>query len=175
MTTTTAQSTTVDHLPPARTAAWVAAICLFANGLLALFYDVATLSDHTRGPGMISRITTGLAFVAGAGSLALLTPVTGWRRWLWTAGPAGLALAGATMLAVPVVGAEPPPWLFLLAVVPTLFGTVAAGVLGAKKGTWPWWTGTGLALLLPIMFTLPFNGFLMAGVWMAIALTARSR
>lgn len=156
-----------------RIAAGTAAALLLGNGLVALAGDV---DDHTTGLGLLSEVTAGLSFLAGAVALAVLVPVAGWRALLWWLGPAGLALAGLTMVGVPIVGSEPPDWLFVLAVLPTFVGLVAAGVLGTGR-RWPWWTGAGLAAFLPIMFLLPAsaNGFAMALVWLAVALTASSR
>ncbi|UMG91994.1 hypothetical protein [Nocardioides sp. TF02-7] len=128
-------------------------------------------SDHFTGLGLLSELTAGAAFVAAAVALVALTPVTGWRGLLWWLAPAGLTVAGGTMLAVPVVGQEPAEWLFVLAVLPTFVGLVAAGVLGTRR-VWPGWVGAGVALLLPIMFLLPLNGFLMAVVWTSVAVTA---
>jgi hypothetical protein len=84
------------------------------------------------------------------------------RAW-WLA-PFGLAVAGAPMLGVPVTGTEPPLWLFLLSVIPTFVGMIAAGVLGTRR-VWPWWVGLGLALFLPVMFVVPLNGLLLASSW----------
>lgn len=165
---------TATRVTLARRAAAAAALCLLANGVVALVGDPATLADHTRGAGAASEVTTGLAFLAGALSLTVLTPVTGWRRLLWLLAPFGLTIGGATMVAVPLVGAEPPGWLFVLAVLPILVGMVATGVLGTRR-VWPWWTGLAVALFLPIMFSMPYNGFLMTAVWACVALTVHSR
>ncbi|NLG23609.1 MAG: hypothetical protein GX555_19530 [Actinomycetales bacterium] len=172
---------TLDHttpttraLTPARSAAWAAAALLLAGGTVALLADADTLADHTAGAGAVSEAVTGLAFLAGAVTLALLTPVNGWRRVLWALAPVGLTIGGLTMVLVPLLGAEPPGWLFLLGVVPSFVGLIAAGVLGTAR-RWPWWTGLALALFLPIMFLLPFNSIPMAAVWAAVALTARHR
>lgn len=156
----------------ARRAAWAAVLALGVNALIGALSDAETLLDHSRGAGALSEITAGMAFLAGAVALHVLTPVSGWRRGLWMLAPLGLAIGGLTMVAVPVAGAEPPTWLFLLAVLPTLVGTVAAGVLGTRERLWPWWTGVALSLFLPIMFTLPFNSLVMAAVWASVAATA---
>lgn len=161
---------TTTRVSLARGAAAAAALCLLANGVVALMGDPATLTDHTRGAGAASEVATGLAFLAGALSLAALTPVTGWRRMLWLLAPTGLTIGGATMLAVPLLGAEPPGWLFLLAVLPITVGMICAGVLGTRR-VWPWWTGVAVALFLPVMFSMPYNGFLMTAVWACVALT----
>lgn len=161
-----------DRLTVARSAAAAAALFLLANGVVALMSDPATLSDHTRGAGAVSELTVGLAFLAGAVSLLALTPVSGWRRWLWMLPPFGLAVGGATMIGVPLFGAEPPAWLFVLAVVPIFVGMIAVGILGSSR-VWPWWTGVSVALFLPIMFTVPFNGLFMMAVWLSVAMTAR--
>lgn len=76
------------------------------------------------------------------------------------------------MLAVPVIGAEPPFWLFLLAVVPSFLGMIAAGILGTGR-RWSWWAGLGLALFLPIMFIVPINGTVLAAIWSGVALSVR--
>lgn len=155
-------------------AALGAAALLLTGGTTALFADPAALADHTSGIGALSEILTGLAFLAGALCLILLRPVRGWRAWLWSLAPFGLTVGGLTMLAVPVIGQEPPGWLFLLGVVPCFVGLIAAGVLGTRR-IWPWWAGLALALFIPIMFALPFNSVPMAGVWICVALTAARR
>ena len=89
-----------------------------------------------------------------------------------TRGP-GMAteiLTGLSFLA----GAEPPTWLFIAGALPTFIGQVAVGVLGIPS-RWPWWTGVGVALLMPIMFLAPFNTAFMAIVWIAVALTIREQ
>jgi hypothetical protein len=169
--TTTTTSTERPALTRARAAAAAAAALLGVNGALGLLGDV---NDHTTGLGMLSEVSAGLAFLAGAIALAVLTPVTGWRGVLWWLAPVGLTIAGATMVGVPVFGSEPVEWLFVVAVLPTFVGLVAAGILGSRR-LWPWWTGAGLALFLPVMFTLPWNSFWMAAVWMAVAVTAAPR
>ncbi len=156
-----------------RLAAIAATAMLTVNGLVALAGDV---DDHMAGLGLVSEATAGLSFLAGAVALAGIVPVAGWRALLWWLAPVGMAIAGLTMISVPILGTEPPDWLFVVAVLPTFVGLVAAGVLGTGR-RWPWWTGVGLAFLLPIMFLLPpfANGFAMACVWLAVALTARPR
>ena len=163
-----------ERLTVARSAAAAAALCLLANGAVAFMSDPAALGDHTKGAGALSELTVGVAFLAGAVSLLALTPVAGWRRWLWMLAPFGLAVGGATMVGVSVVGSEPPGWLFVLAVVPLFVGMITAGVLGTGR-VWPWWTGVAVALFLPMMFTLPVNGLFMMAVWACVALTARHR
>jgi hypothetical protein len=149
----------------------VAAVLLALNAAVGLIGDV---EDHTTGLGAASEVTAGLAFLAGAAALALLRPVGGWRGALWSLAPAGLVVSGLTMVGVPLVGAEPAEWLFVIAVLPTFVGLVATGVLGARR-TWGWPTGVGLALLLPIMFLAPLNSLLMAAVWSSVALNQRRR
>ncbi|MGC0250670.1 hypothetical protein [Pseudactinotalea sp. Z1748] len=168
---TTPPSTIETRIRRARIAAALAAAILIVNGVLT-FFD-GDLSDHTTGIGLVSEVTAGAAFLAGALALALIVPVTGWGALLWWLAPAGLTIAGVIMLGVPITGQEPAEWLFLLAVVPTSLGLIAAGVLGSRR-RWPWWTGAGLALFLPIMFLAPFNGLLMALVWLAVAITLRA-
>lgn len=174
LTLESASALTPSRLAVARGAAAAAALCLLGNGLVALGSDPVALADHTQGAGAVSEITTGLAFLAGAVSLLLLTPVVGWRRALWTMAPFGLTVGGATMVGVPLVGAEPPGWLFLIAVISIFVGMIAAGVLGTGR-VWPWWSGVGVALFLPIMFTLPLNGLFMMAVWLLVALTVGAR
>jgi hypothetical protein len=166
-------ATDTRELPSAaRPAAALAAGLLVVNGSIG--FSGADLSDHMHGVGLVSEVTAGLAFLAGAVALALAQPVAGWRAWLWWLAPAGMAIAGATMVGVPLVGSEPAGWLFLLAVVPTFVGQVAAGLLGTGR-RWPWWVGAGVALQLPIMFLVPLNGFVMAAAWAALAFTLRGR
>jgi hypothetical protein len=153
----------------ARVAALTAALMLLVNGVVGLAGDV---DDHTTGLGLISEITAGVAFLAGAVALGLLRPVGGWRGFLWWLAPTGLTIAGLTMVGVPVIGSEPAEWLFVVAVLPTFVGLVAAGILGTGR-VWPWWTGAGVALLLPVMFILPLNSFVMAAIWLAIGLPGR--
>ena len=91
-------------------------------------------------------------FLAGAAALAFAAAVRGWRPWLWWLAPVGMTIAGLTMIGVPLM--------------PTFLGQVAAGVLGIPR-RWPWWTGVGVALLMPIMFLLPLNtpSWLWCGSW----------
>lgn len=170
--TLTPRPVRTDRLKAARAGAAAAAGLLLVGGIVALMSDPVTLADHSQGAGALSELTTGLAFVAGALALAALTPVRGWRRVLWMLAPFGLAVGGLTMVGVPIVGAEPPGWLFLLAVAPILVGMIAAGVIGTRR-VWPWWTGVGVALFLPIMFAMPLNSLFMSGVWACVALTVR--
>lgn len=163
-----------DRLRVARAGAAAAVAFLLVNGIVALMADAEALHDHSRGAGALSELTVGLAFLAGAVSLVALTPVRGWRRALWLLAPFGLVVGGVTMVGVAIVGAEPPGWLFVLGVAPLLVGMIAAGVIGTGR-VWPWWTGLGVALFLPIMFTMPLNGLLMSAVWASVALTVRDR
>lgn len=171
--TPTSPTAVEDGRVPSLAAAAAAAL-LAAEGVVALLAG-DDLGDHTTGLGLLSEALVGLAFLAAAVALAPLTPRGGVRRVLWALAPLGLSVAGATMLGVTVVGAEPVEWLFLAAVLPTFVGTVAAGVIGARAGRWPWWTGVALALFLPMMFTLPFNSWVMAVVLGAVAVAVRPR
>lgn len=155
-----------------RMSAAAAAALLIANGAVSLFGG--DLTDHTRGPGMATEILTGLSFLAGAAALASAARVHGWRAWLWWLAPLGMTIAGLTMVGVPLAGAEPPTWLFIAGALPTFIGQVAVGVLGIPN-RWPWWTGVGVALLMPIMFLAPFNTAFMTIVWIAVALTIREQ
>ena len=152
-------------------AALVAAGLLLANGVVGLLGDVG---DHTTGLGLLSEVTAGVSFLAGAAAMAWLRPVGGWRGLLWSLAPVGLAIAGTTMIGVPVIGTEPAEWLFVAAVLPTLVGMIAAGVLGHGR-VWPWWTAVGVALFLPVMFLVPFNSFPMALIWLGVGAVARRR
>lgn len=180
MNTATAQSTSAQprrvlaRRRISRTAAWAAAALMLVVGIVGAIAPSEALADHTHGAGAVSEVATGLAFVAGALALAMLRPAGGWRGALWALAPIGLTAAGATMVTVPMFGAEPPFWLFVLGASLALVGTVAAGILGISQRVWPWWTGVALALLLPILFGAPFNGFFLAGVWVCVALTART-
>ena len=172
MTLTVTSARAGTRLARGRLAAGAAAALLVANGIAAALGDA--VGDHTGGLGALSDGLTGLAFLAGAAALGLLRPVSGWRGALWRVGPLGMTLAGASMLSVPLLDAEPPFWLVLVAVVPTLVGTISAGIFGTGR-LWPRWVGVGVALLLPIMFTLPFNTLVMAAIWVAVALAAQPR
>jgi hypothetical protein len=169
---------TATPLPTAARSTWAvtlaatAAGALVINSVVGLLASSDELNDHTRGLGALSEVTAGAAFLAGAAALALFTPVRGWRAAAWWLAPFGLTVAGASMLAAPVTGAEPPFWLFLLAVIPSFLGLIAAGVLGTGR-RWSWWAGLGLALFLPTMFIVPINGPLLAAIWAGVALSAR--
>lgn len=154
-----------------RRAAWMGAAALAVDGVVGILADEQAMNDHTGGAGAVSEVAAGVAFVCCAVTLALLTPVGGWRGFLWWLGPAGLAGAGVLMIGVPLTGSEPPSWAVDLTVLPALVGTIAAAVFGTRR-VWPWWTGVGVALFLPVMFTVPFNSFLMAAIWGSVALTA---
>lgn len=65
---------------------------LIVNGVLALLVDV---NDHTTGLGLLSEVTAGAAFLAGALTLALV-PISGRLALLGWLAPAGLAIAGLT-------------------------------------------------------------------------------
>jgi hypothetical protein len=156
--------------------ALAAAGVLVVNGAVGLIAP-DTVGDHSTGAGLVSELTAGAAFLLAAISLVLLTPAVGTGRSeragkaLWLLAPAGLAVAGLTMVGVVLTGSEPGEWLFVAAVLPTFIGLVAAGVIGSRRGVWPWWTGVGVAVFLPVMFLVPFNSFVMAGIWLAVALT----
>lgn len=161
----------VRHRLPAVIPAVGAAALLFINGVLGLVGDV---DDHTSGSGMFSELTAGAAFLAGATALVLLRPRDARSRIPWGMAIAGLTLSGGTMLGVTLIGAEPAEWLFLVAVLPSFIGMLGTGVVGVRR-VWPWWTGAGVALFLPVMFVLPFNSFVMAAIWLAVGLTGRPR
>jgi hypothetical protein len=158
--------------PVVPVAALAATVLLLVDGLIMVTAGDA-LGNHDSGAGLWSEAVAGAAFVAFAAALLPLAPTRGLRRVLWLLAPAGLMVAGLTMLGVVLTGTEPAGWLFAIAVLPTLVGLVSAGVVGARTGVWPWWTGLGVALFLPIMFLVPFNSFVMAAVTMAVAVTAR--
>jgi hypothetical protein len=166
---------TAARSTPARRSALVAVAALAVEAVVSVVAGPDAMNDHMRGAGAVSEVAVGIAFVACAATLVLLRPVAGWRGLLWWLGPVGLSVAGIVMLAVPVVGSEPPSWLVDLAVLPALVGMVTAGIVGTTARVWPWWTGLGVALFLPVMFAAPFNGLLMAGIWLAVALTAGRR
>jgi hypothetical protein len=172
MTLTAIRLTTAARSTSAVTCAATAAGALVVNTAVGLLASGDELNDHTRGLGALSEVTAAAAFIAGAAALALLTPVRGWRAAAWWLAPFGLALGGASMLAVPVIGAEPPFWLFLLAVVPSFLGLIAAGILGTGR-LWSWWAGLGLALFLPVMFIVPLNGPILAAIWAGVALSLK--
>jgi hypothetical protein len=164
---------TVSHPTSARSAALVAVAALAVDAVVSAVAGPDAVSDHMTGAGAVSEVAVGVAFVACAVALALLRPVAGWRGLLWWLGPVGLAVAGMIMVGVPVVGSEPPSGLVDLVVLPALVGMATAGVVGSRRRVWPWWTGLGVALFLPVMFTVPYNSVLMALIWLAVALTAR--
>jgi hypothetical protein len=169
------EPTGVQRVRPATVvpvAAVAATVLLLVDGLIMVTAGDA-VGDHASGAGLWSEAVAGAAFVAFAAALLPLAPTQGLRRVLWLLAPAGLLVAGLTMLGVVLTGTEPAEWLFAIAVLPTLVGLVSAGVVGARSGTWPWWTGLGVALFLPIMFLVPFNSFVMAATTAAVALTAR--
>jgi hypothetical protein len=155
------------HALPA-TAAKIAAAVFVVEGVVSLLAGDGA-RDHSSGLGLVSEALAGLAFVACAVCLGPLAPSGLGGRTLWLLAPVGLTIAGLTMLGVTVVGSEPAAWLFAASVIPTFVGTVAAGVLGARRGLWSWWTGAGLAALLPVMFLLPLNTFVMALTMAAVA------
>lgn len=154
-----------------------------AFAVAALLGDLAlglaapdAMSDHSQGAGRVSEALVGLAFLLGSVALAALVPHRGrWGRALWWLAVAGLAAMGVTMLAVVVTGAEPPSALVTAETLATLVGMVATGVLGARRGVWPWPVGVGLALFLPLMFLAPLNALFMAAVWLGVAACAGRR
>jgi hypothetical protein len=149
---------------------------LVVNGAVGLIAADA-VGDHSTGAGLVSELTAGAAFLLAAITLVLLTPDPGPGRRervgkaLWLLAPAGLTVAGLTMVGVVLTGSEPGEWLFVAAVLPTFIGLVAAGVIGSRRRVWPWWTGVGVAVFLPVMFLVPYNSFVMAAIWLGVALT----
>jgi hypothetical protein len=172
MTLTATPSTTTGRSTVAGTSAVAAAAALALNSVVGLLAGGEGLDDHSQGLGALSEASAGVAFLAGAVALAVVTPVRGGRAAAWWLAPAGLATAGATMVTVPLTGAEPPLWLFVLVIVPTFVGLVAAGVLGTGR-LWPRWVGLGLGAFLPVMFLVPLNGPLLAAIWVGVALALR--
>jgi hypothetical protein len=132
MTTTLNRTSGATRFTTARTAAFAAAAAFVVDGVVTLLADGDALNDHTTGAGAVSEVTAGLAFLACATSLSLLTPVRGWRALLWWLAPLGLGLSGILMVGVPIVGSEPPSWIVDPAILASLVGLIAAGILGTK-------------------------------------------
>lgn len=167
--------TTALARPLPAAAAAAAAVALLGDLAVGLAAPAAT-SDHSQGAGRVSEALVGLAFVLGAVALAALVPHLGrWGRALWWLAVAGLAAMGVTMLAVVVTGTEPPSVLVTAETLATFVGMVAAGVMGARRGVWPWPVGAGLALFLPLMFLAPLNALFMTAVWLGVAACAGRR
>jgi len=155
----------------AAAASTVAALALLGDAVVAAAAP-DQMGDHSQGAGRVSELLVAAAFLAGALALVLLAPAGRAHRALWLLAPAGLAVAGLTMLGVVLTGAEPPEWLFLVAIAPTAVGMVAAAVIGVRARIWSWPVAVGVAAFLAIMFFLPFNSVLMALVWGTVALAA---
>ncbi|GAA2045935.1 hypothetical protein GCM10009819_36960 [Agromyces tropicus] len=159
----------------ARWSAWTAVALYaaqFAVGAAAVVSG-GDAADHATGLGGASEALGGLAFLAGAVVLGALAP-RGARLAAWVPGIAGLAASGLTMAWVVGTRVEPPVEVFLAEVALMALGLLVAGVLGAlRRRVWPWWVGTALALVVPVMFLVPVNSLPLALAWAAVALTAR--
>jgi hypothetical protein len=156
--------------PLTRSAGLLAALLLLAEAALGLAAP-DQMGDHTTGMGRLSEALAGAAFVVGALALLPLVPA-GRSRVLFGLAPIGLATSGLTMVSVVVVRSEPAEWLFLVAVAALLVGTISAGVIGARRGTWPLWTAVCVALFVPVMFLVPFNSVVLAAAFVAVALSS---
>lgn len=154
-------------------ASLAAAALLLAGGIIALIAP-EQMDDHSTGLGRLSEALAGVAFLAGALALAPLTPRGTLVRILWLLGVIGLAGVGLTMLSVVVTTVEAPEAVVLPVVGLAALGLIAAGVIGIMRRIWPWWVGVAVALLVPIMFLLPYNSFFMAAVWALVAWRARA-
>lgn len=164
---TTAMPPVTNRAPIARAAACAAAL-LLANMVLAIAAP-GQMGDHSTGAGRLSEGLVGLSFIAGSAVLVALMPKGAWSRITWILAIAGLFSSGLSMLAVLVAATEPPVELFLVEVALAVPALIAVGAVGIRRRTWPWWVGVGMALLLPVMFALPFNSPIMAAVWIAVA------
>jgi hypothetical protein len=153
-------------------AAGFAALALLGDATVSLLHPDA-LTDHASGAGRLSELLSGVAFVAMAVALLPPTRAITRRRWLFAAAPVGLGLCGLVMVAVVVTGHEPHVAVFLVSVTLSLVGCVAAAVIGQRSGVWPWVTATGVAMVLPILFLVPFNSLVLAGVWAMVAVSTR--
>jgi hypothetical protein len=154
-------------------ASLAAVALLLAGGIIALIAP-EQMDDHSAGLGRLSEALAGLALLAGAMALAPLTPRGIVVRILWLLGVIGLAGVGLTMLSVVVTTVEAPEAVVLAVVGLAALGLIAAGIIGIMRRIWPWWVGVAVALLVPIMFLLPYNSFFMAAVWALVAWRAQS-
>jgi hypothetical protein len=173
MTITTAPTTARSTPALTRTMAFLATLLLLGDAVVSLLHPNA-MSDHAAGPGRLSELLSGLAFITMAASLLPLSPVAGLSRALFALAPLGLGLCGILMVGVVLMHDEPPVAVFLVSVLVALVGCVVAGVVGIRSGTWPVVTGVGIALLLPALFLAPFNSVVLAEVWLLVALTTRT-
>ncbi|GAA4361482.1 hypothetical protein [Paeniglutamicibacter cryotolerans] len=162
-------------------AGYSAAFLLAANMVLALLHPAA-MGEHSTGPGRLSEGLVGAAFLAGSCFLGLVLMAGADRlgpgaRITCGVCVAAFAGAGATMVAVLVNAVEPPVELFLLTASGSLVGLAATAVIGARARIWTRTTGMLLALQLPVLFLLPLNSLLMAGIWVVMTrqLTSRQR
>ena len=171
MTTTASTTTTRSTTPPVtRRAGLLAAALLLAEAALELAAP-DQMGDHTTGAGRLSEALAGASFVAGAVALVPLIP-RGRSRFLFGLAPAGLGLAGLTMVSVVAVRSEPAEWLFVLSMAALVVGTISAGIIGARSGTWPLWTAVAVALFVPVMFLVPLNSVVLAAILAAVALVS---
>ena len=153
-------------------AAIAAAVLLVANAVIALIAP-DQMDDHSAGLGRLSEGLAGFSFVAGAIGLAALTPRGTLVRVFWVIGVLGLLAVGLIMLAVVVTTVEAPEGIVLAVVGLAVLGLIAVAIIGIKRGIWPWWVGVPVALLIPIMFLIPFNSVIMAAIWVLVAWRAR--
>lgn len=153
-------------------AAIAASLLLIANAVLAAIAPDA-MGDHSTGLGRLSEGLAGLSFVAGGLAIAALAPSGAFARSIWILAVVGCAACGITMLAVFVSTVEPPTELVMIEVAVTAIALIGTAVVGGIRRVWPWWVAAGVALLLPIMFLVPFNSVFMAAIWLAVATWAR--
>lgn len=158
--------------PVTMAAALLAAALLLANAVVG-FIAPDQVADHSTGAGQLSEALAGLSFIAGAVAILPLMPRGTVTRIIWVIGIVSLLAFGLTMLSVVLTGVEPSSEIVLVVTALIALALIGVGVVGIMRRIWPWWVGIALALLVPIMFFVPFNSVFMAVVWVLVAWRAR--
>jgi hypothetical protein len=159
--------------PITMVASLLAAALLLANAVVG-FIAPDQVADHSAGAGQLSEALAGLSFIAGAIAILPLVPRSMLARIIWVLAVVSLVAFGLTMLSVVVTGVEPPAELVTVVTAAVGLTLIAIGIVGIMRGIWPWWVGVPVALLVPIMFFVPFNSVFMAVVWVLVAWRARA-
>lgn len=165
-------SVTAARRPITMVASLLAAALLIANAIVG-FVAPDQVADHSTGAGQLSEALAGFSFLAGAVALFPLVPRSMVARIIWVLAIVSLVAFGATMLSVVVTGVEPPSELVTVVTAFVALALIGIGIVGTMRGIWPWWVGVAVALLVPIMFFVPFNSVFMAVVWVLVAWKAR--
>ena len=158
--------------PVTMVASLLAAALLIANAVVG-FVAPDQVADHSAGAGQLSEALAGLSFIAGAIAIIPLIPRGMLARIIWVLAIVSLVAFGLTMLSVVVTGVEPSAEVVTVVTAAVGLTLIGIGIVGIMRRVWPWWVGVLVAVLVPIMFFVPFNSVFMAVVWVLVAWRAR--